>query len=83
MYIEITCACSIGNKVLVIGNTNVTLIARLRHCILKPMPASRHHEHAMGEATEELPLNTDQPAALLIPASYAVRRQLRWSEICV
>lgn len=64
MYIEITCACSIGNKVLVIGNTNATLIARLRHCILKPMPASRDHEHAMSEATEELPLITDHLAVL-------------------
>lgn len=54
LYIEITCACSIGNKVLVIGNRNVRffspLMARLRHCILKPMPAS--HDHAMNEAIE-------------------------------
>lgn len=55
LYIEITCACSIGNKVLVIGNTNVrflfTLMARLRHCISSPcqplmitiMPWARQH----------------------------------------
>lgn len=67
--IEITCACSIGNKVLVKGNTNVTLfvcffslMARLRHCILKPMPASRHRDHA---TEKELLLDTDPAKAAL------------------
>lgn len=44
-----------------------TLMARLRHCILKPMPAShdheRDHDHERGHRGELL-LDTDPPAAL-------------------
>lgn len=44
-------------------------MARLRHCILKPMPAShdheRDHDHERGHR-EELLLDTDPPAALWV-----------------
>lgn len=44
-------------------------MARLRHCILKPMPAShdheRDHDHERGHR-EELLLDMDPPAALWV-----------------
>lgn len=45
-YIVITCACLIGNKVLVIRNRNVTRMARLRHCIISLVWVPSRHEQA-------------------------------------
>lgn len=56
LYIEITCACSIGNKVLVTGNTNVRFFTHSdgKTQALHPQAHARLscHDHAMSEATE-------------------------------
>lgn len=46
LYIVITCACLIGNNVLVIRNTNVTQMARLRHCNISLLWVPSRHEQA-------------------------------------
>lgn len=57
-------------------------MARLRHCIHKPMPASHDRHHERGNR-EELPLDTDLPAALWILISKLRKDVLHLFEIGV
>ncbi len=86
LYIEITCACSIGNKVLVIGNTNVRFYSLWWQALHPQAHAglSRHdHAHERGNRGE-LQLDTDPLAALWILSTSSIRREmLHWSEIGV